>query len=226
MIPAYCLDLPWDLPVRCQSRCIIETPVSRLLPRFSARLGLAACSAMMALGAATPVGAAAADNTWNALAPLAPNAGGAILALAADPANGQVALVGTRSGKVYSTSDGGAGWSASDLGGHPVDALAFDPFQAGRVLAGLQAGGVYQSLDSGHSWSQAGGSSGRTVRSFAFSKAASYAATDSGLWVEPRGAAAWSAGGLAQAHLAAVAVAAVNDPVELVAGADSASART
>jgi hypothetical protein len=57
---------------------------------------------------------------------------------------------------VYKSTDGGAGWSASNtgLGNLSVNAIVIDPVKAGTVYAGTDREGVFRSVDGGASWSE------------------------------------------------------------------------
>jgi photosystem II stability/assembly factor-like uncharacterized protein len=88
--------------------------------------------------------------SWQTL-PAGPRPGGA-LALAADPAVPGHLLAGTIGAGVYSSTDGGATWTASGLGlvNTAVAAVAFDDADTAIFVAG--AAGVYRTLDGGATW--------------------------------------------------------------------------
>ena len=182
---------------------------------------MAAAISVAAGGAAAlaAAGPSAASDTWTALAPLPERLSQPVLALAADPAGGAL-LAGTASGVIYRSSDGGATWTVASRTGHEVDTIAFSPLATGLVLAGTRGGGVLISTDGGTTWRQDPGSGGTTVRSVAFAKSVTVAGTDHGLMLKPAGG-RWTAGGLPQISVSALAAAAVNDPAMVVAGADT-----
>ncbi|MGH7777076.1 MAG: WD40/YVTN/BNR-like repeat-containing protein [Candidatus Dormibacterales bacterium] len=143
-----------------------------------------------------------------------------VFALAADPAGGAL-LVGTASGGIFRSGDGGASWSTVWHGpGHAVQVIAFSPVTPGLVLAGTRGDGVLVSSDAGITWRVDPGAEGATVRAFAFASSVTVAGTDKGLLTKPAGG-SWTPVGLSQLSVSAIAAAAVNDPARLVAGADA-----
>ena len=100
----------------------------------------------------------------------APAACPGLLALAADPGNGQVLLAGTgvigsggfQCGGVYRSVDGGATWGTASFSGAYVTDVAFSRGGSARAYASasfiagiLPPGGVYSSGDGGRSFSDA-----------------------------------------------------------------------
>jgi photosystem II stability/assembly factor-like uncharacterized protein len=177
--------------------------------------------------AATGAGAAATAapprpaDTWVPLAALPEHADGPVLALAADPANAERVVVGTASGSIYVSSDGGASWRRTAGGlGRGVTALAFDPSASETVLAGTRGDGAWRSRDGGQSWRAEEGTAGRTVRAFGFSSGVDVAGTDQGVLVAHQGG-AWAQAGLSQVAVTAVAVALARDPARLLVGGDA-----
>ena len=171
--------------------------------------------------------AASADalppSTWVPLASL-PNTGRApVFAIAVSPIDDRVVIAGGGTGGIYRSTDGGSSWTAVLAAKSAVLAIAFSPFNPEQVLAGTQGGGGFISTDGGAKWSAAAGLDGRQVRAFAFAKSLVVAATDRGVYSSDDGS-SWSSSGLTSTSIDAIAVAAVNPPVRLVAGGDSAGA--
>lgn len=194
-----------------------------LLSRSPQRL-VAAWAGLLAgllLGGA-PAAAAAPDSTWVQLAPLPETLAAPVFALAVDPTSNQNLLAGTTSGSIYRSTDGGQSWKlVRHDPAHAVLTLAFDPFKAGVVLAGTRGSGVLKSTDGGSTWTAQAGTETAEARSFGFAKSAMETGTDRGVLASREGAAGWSPLGLDKLSVSALAVAAVNDPARLLAGADA-----
>ncbi len=174
----------------------------------------------LALGSALLArpGSALSDDTWVA-ASLELGAGDPVFALAADPAQPEVVLVGTGQGQILRSSDGGASWSVVAGGlGDGVLVIDFDPSQPGVVLAGTRGDGIWRSLDGGLSWQRDPAEVGATVRALAFAPGVELAGTDAGVLVHGSHG-AWRGVGLGRVRISALAV--VNQ-ADVVAGGDSA----
>ncbi len=168
--------------------------------------------------------AASADalppSTWVALASL-PGAGGApVFAVAVDPINDRAVVAGAGQGSLYRSIDGGATWTQALRGNSAVLTIAYSPFNPTLVLAGTRGAGAVVSTDGGVKWNPAAGLDGRQVRAFGFARTMLVAATDKGVYSSDTGQ-SWSSLGLTSSSIDAVAVAAVNPPVRLVAGGDA-----
>lgn len=159
---------------------------------------------------------AAAANTWTLLS-LPERPSSPVFALAVDPQDGNRVLMGTPSGHLYRSTQGGTSWDlvASGLG-RGVLTLAFDPSHQGTVLAGTRDGGIWRSTDAGASWSRDAGTEGRTVRSFDLGSQLAVAGTDAGVLVSSQGG-PWTPGGLNQVAVSAVTL---PTPSRLLAGGD------
>ena len=168
--------------------------------------------------------AASADalppSTWVALAPLPGATGAPVFAIAVSPIDDHLVVAGGGGGGLFRSTDGGGAWTNVLAGKAAVLAVAFSPFNPQLVLAGTRGGGAYVSSDSGAKWNPVTGLDGRQVRAFAFAKSLTVAATDHGVYSSDDGA-AWTSLGLSSTSIDAVAVAAVNPPVRLVAGGES-----
>ena len=88
---------------------------------------------------------------------------GRVPAIAVDPSDSQHVLVGSASGGVWQTRDGGASWSpqTDDQPTLSIGALAFDPSDPSKVYAGTGEGnseyaqlgqGILASSDGGSTW--------------------------------------------------------------------------
>ena len=75
-------------------------------------------------------------------------------ALAIDPANTSIIYVGTESGSIYKSTDGGANWNPVNTGLQNIHALAIDPSNTSIIYAGTWGNGVYKSSNGGANWSQ------------------------------------------------------------------------
>lgn len=160
-------------------------------------------------------------STWTALTPV-PNAGHLpVFAIAVDPTNNQAVIAGTGQGGLYRSADGGARWVSVRPESAAILTIAFSPFNPALVLAGTNGQGALVSTNGGVGWSAVSGLDGRAVRAFGFSRPFVVAGTDQGVYSSADGA-AWKASGLTGTSIDAVAVAAVNPPVRLLAGGDAA----
>ncbi len=158
-------------------------------------------------------------STWMALKPLPHQGRSAIFALAVDPANNQVLLAGNSEGSLLRSTNAGSTWASVHSGKFVATTIAFSPFKAGLVLVGTQGGGALLSRDGGATWSVPGGLDGRAVRAFGFSLTTIAAATDKGVFISNDGS-SWSQSGLADMSIDAIAIAAVNVPVRILAASD------
>jgi photosystem II stability/assembly factor-like uncharacterized protein len=128
--------------------------------------------------------------------------GGTVRALAADPAHAGRVLLGTNTGVVFVSGDGGAGWSfLSRIAPHDdwvVSRLVADPSHAGRWYAALWSwsgpgGGVYASSDDGATWQPLW--TGHAVRALALAPsdaATLVAGTLDGVWRSQDGGRQWA----------------------------------
>ena len=146
-----------------------------------------------------------------------------MFALAVNPANDQDVMAGNGSGGLYRSTDGGTTWKLAHGGVAAFLTIAFSPFNASLILAGTQHGGALISTDGGTHWTAATGLEGRSVRAFGFAKTVVVAGTDRGVYVSDTGA-SWASSGLSNLSIDAIAVAAVNPPVRVLAGSDSSEA--
>ncbi len=200
--------------------------MSRSCTRFLATSLLAA----LAITTAAAGGALAAspserpDGTWVQLAALPEILDAPVFALAVNPTDRLQVLVGTGSGSIYRTTDGGLTWFQTAKGaGRGIVTIAFSPLKAGLVLAGTRGDGTFRSADAGITWARLAGIPPGTTRSFGFAKTVTLAGTDSGVF-SSRDGITWTALGLKDLRVNAIAVAAINDPPRFLAGADASKA--
>lgn len=193
-----------------------------LLSRFSQRL-VATCAGLLAglLAGAGPVAAAPADNTWTRLGALPEPLDAPVFALAVDPSANQNLLLGTETGNLYRSTDGGQTWKLSYHSPRAVLAVAFNPYRAGAVLAGTRGGGVLRSTDDGATWMPQPGTENSAPRAFGFSRTAAQAGTDRGVLIGRDNAPAWTPLGLDRLSVNALAVSTAGEPARLVAGGDA-----
>ncbi len=169
--------------------------------------------------------AVGADSTWTVLAAPPEHLTSPVFALAVDPGANQNVLLGTTTGAIYRSTDGGQTWKLVRRDPlHPVLALSFNPYKPGVVLAGTRGAGVLKSADGGATWSTQAGTETAEARSFGFTKNLTAAGTDRGVLSAREGAPTWAPLGLDRLSVAALAVAAINDPSRLVAGGDASRA--
>jgi len=162
------------------------------------------------------------DNGWVQLATLPEQLDSPIFALAASPVDPAVVLAGSGSGTLYRSTDAGGTWTAVGHGlGRGVLFIQFSPFKAGLVYAGTRGAGLWKSADGGASWSKQQNLASSTVRSLGFAKSMTLVGADGGLF-SSRDGATWAPYlSFSPLSLSAIAVAAVNDPPKLLAGADA-----
>ncbi len=205
--------------VRVPGWVIIGTLVSLSRQRLVATLvALLACVwAGLAANAATPP-----SSTWVTLTSLPQPSHSAILALGVNPFNNQVVIAGTAEGSLLRSADGGSTWKVVHTDPTGLLTIAFSPYKSGVVLAGTRGSGALASKDGGSTWSAVKGMDGRSVRVFAFALSLVVAGTDHGVYSSIDGL-TWRQAGLSKTSIAALAVAAVHDPVRLLAGSDAAS---
>jgi hypothetical protein len=187
--------------------------LGRRLAATAVALWVIAIATVSALADALP------DSTWVALKPLPHQARTAVFALAVDPSNNQSLVAGNSEGSLLKSSTGGTTWTTVHTGKASLTTIAYSPFTAGLVLAGTRGAGALVSRDGGGTWSAAPGLEGRSVRVFAFALTLVAAGTDHGVYTSPDGI-NWSQSGLTNRNISAMAVAAIHEPVRLVAGSD------
>lgn len=163
-------------------------------------------------------------STWVALADVPGADHDPVFALAVNPTNDQDVIAGNSAGGIYRSVDGGSTWKLMHSGHAALLTIAYSPFNPALVLAGTQGGGALWSSDGGAHWTAAAGLDGRRVRAFGFARSLIIAGTDHGVY-SSEGGASWSASGLHDTSIDAVAVPAVNPPIRLLAGGDSAEAQ-
>lgn len=162
------------------------------------------------------------DSTWVQLAAVPEALNAPVFALAASPTDPATVLVGTGAGQIYRSTDGGGTWTMAAHGiGHGVLTIQFSPFKPGAVYAGSRDAGLWRSADGGATWARDQVLPSSTVRAVGFAKSVTLAGTDGGLYASRDGT-TWSPYlSFSQLSLSSIAVAAVNDPSKLLAGADT-----
>ena len=103
--------------------------------------------------------------------------GGEVRSLASDPQNPDRIFLGTSSGTIFSSQDGGRSWSRYAHLGHGddyvIDHIAVDPanpktiYAAAWTLAGHRTGGLFRSVNDGKDWHAALPLRGKSIRSLA-----------------------------------------------------------
>jgi hypothetical protein len=162
-------------------------------------------------------------STWVALAPLPSGGGAPVFAIAVDPTNDLTVIAGGGKGGIYRSADGGSTWKSVQKTSAGVLAIDYSPFNASMILAGTNGAGAFVSTDGGSRWTPATGLEQRSVRAFGYARILIAAATDRGVYTSADGI-SWVASGLSTTSIDAIAVAAVNPPVRLVAGGDAGAA--
>jgi len=174
---------------------------------------------MPALAASAP---ARPESTWVLLAPLPEKLESPIFAMSVSPSDPALLMVGTESGTIYRSNDGGTTWAVAAHGlGRGVTTIQYSPFKVGLIYAGTRAGGLWRSTDSGATWSKLAGIPNTTVRSLGFAKSLTLAGSDGGLFSTHDGTTWAPYLSFSPLSLDAIAVAAVNDPPHLLAGGDA-----
>ncbi len=112
---------------------------------------------------------------WTALGP----DGGDVRSLAYDPQNPDHIFLGTSTGSLFSSTDGGKNWSKfAHLGSgddYVIDHLVIDPQNTNKMYAAAwsvetqQAGDVFQSDDAGKTWESMPAMHGKSIRAMAIS---------------------------------------------------------
>ncbi len=120
---------------------------------------------------------------WTALGP----DGGDVRSLTYDPKNPDHIFLGTSTGTIFSSNDGGHSWARfAHLGSgddYVIDHIALDPKNSDRMFVAVwsvenqQAGDLYRSRDGGQSWEVTPAMHGKSIRAF------SIAASDSNVLV-------------------------------------------
>lgn len=116
---------------------------------------------------------AAWASQWSVLGP----DGGDVRSLASDPHNPDHIFLGTNTGTVFASQDGGRNWSRfahlGDGDDYVLDHIAVDPqnsktiYVAAWSLENQQSGDVFRSHDGGKSWEALAGMHGKSVRALA-----------------------------------------------------------
>lgn len=134
-----------------------QSMISRILLLFVCCFSLAA------------QGSSAASTPWVAIGP----EGGDARAFAPDPANPSHIYLGTLTGWMYESQDGGAHWgqlsNIEDRNDLVLDNILVDPSHPQTLLVGAWVlgspdGGLYRSTDGGHKWSSVHDMKGQSIR--------------------------------------------------------------
>jgi photosystem II stability/assembly factor-like uncharacterized protein len=141
------------------------------------------CKSLLFVLLALCLTSAAWAGQWTALGP----DGGDVRSLAYDPQNPDHIFLGTSTGTLFSSTDGGHNWSRfAHLGSgddYVIDHLAIDPhnpstmFAAAWSVENQQTGDMFRSQDSGKTWETISAMHGKSIRSMAI------AASDSTIMV-------------------------------------------
>ena len=146
------------------------------------RLNGNVCKSLIALFVVWFAAAAFGASQWAVLGP----DGGDVRSLTQDPNNPDHIYLGTSTGSIFQSTDGGHSWARfTHLGSDDfvLDHIAIDPknvdtlFVAAWSVENQQAGDLYRSRDGGKTWQALPGMHGRSIRAF------SLAASDSSVLV-------------------------------------------
>lgn len=112
---------------------------------------------------------------WTALGP----DGGDVRSLAYDPQNPDHIFLGTSTGTLFASTDGGHSWARfAHLGSgddYVIDHLAFDPQNPNKIYAAAwsvenqQSGDLFRSMDGGTTWETTPAMHGKSIRAMAIS---------------------------------------------------------
>ena len=162
------------------------------------------------------------DSSWIQLAIPPEATGSPVFALAVSPLDSGTVLLGTGKGTIYRSTDGGGSWTETAHGlGRAVLTIQYSPFKTDLVYAGTRGAGLWRSDDGGNTWVRQASIPSTTVRSLGFAKTLTLVGADGGLY-SSRDGSTWAPYlSFAPLSLSALAVAAVNDPPKLLAGADA-----
>jgi len=169
--------------------------------------------------------ASAGINRWTTNGP----EGGAIGALAIDPANPATLYAGTSGGGVFKSSNGGESWAAINAGltNTFVYSLAVDPSAPATLYAGTFSG-VFKSTDGGGTWTFIFGHNNASVVALAIDRSAPsniyagsapYEWPPGGIFKSTDGGENWTDGGLSGRLVFALAID-PSAPATLYAGTD------
>ncbi len=176
------------------------------------------CSAV-ALGVSTA--SLPAHAAFSGTAKLPGLGSGRIWAVAASPSDGNTVLAATDLG-VYRSGDGGTTWEQTSLKGTRVWTVGFDARDPHPAFAGLDNRGVQRSDDGGKTWADASaGLTNLDARAFGFGLEGIAVGTRSGVAVSADGR-KWRGAGLDGYSVSALAVAANQPQLVLIAGIDAA----
>ena len=152
--------------------------------------------------------------------------GGDVDALAIDPTTPATLYAGTLLTGVFKSTDGGAHWTAMNVGmpDTTIEALAIDPATPTTLYSGT-FNGVFKSTDGGAHWAVMNiGLSDATVRALVIDPATPatvYAGTDGGVFQSTDGGATWRvmSSGLTNTFVRVIAIDPVN-PTKVYVGTD------
>ncbi len=115
-------------------------------------------------------------STWSALGP--GNIGGRVRSIAINPANSNQILIGSVSGGIWKSTDGGASWipKSDSLDVMAIGSMVIDPTNSNIVYAGtgegwlnedaVYGGGIYKTTDFGDTWTLLSSTIGASVSNF------------------------------------------------------------
>lgn len=134
-----------------------------LLRALQARKAILARSPQAILGSAAPPVAGISPGGWTGIGP--GNIGGRIRAVAIHPTQHNTVFIGSVSGGIWKTTDGGVTWApvADFMGNLSISSIVFDPGNPNVMYAGTGEGffnvdavrgaGIFKSTDGGVTWS-------------------------------------------------------------------------
>ena len=115
-------------------------------------------------------------STWSALGP--GNIGGRVRSIVMNPANSNQILIGSVSGGIWKSTDGGASWipKSDSLDVMAIGSMVIDPTNSNVVYAGtgegwlnedaVYGGGIYKTTDFGDTWTLLSSTTGASVSNF------------------------------------------------------------
>ncbi len=134
-------------------------------------------------------------NSWTRTSGWNPGVG-RVVCIAVEPVNEQLIYVGSPTGGLWKTTDGGTSWTVltDDMPVMDVWSVTIDPLDTSKVYMGTSGGGVLKSTDGGQNWTTLSGTTG-TIRRILVNPNNTnqvFASSSGGIWRSTNGGSNWS----------------------------------